>query len=194
MRAFIRQLRPALMAIAVFTVLFGVVYPMVATGIGQVAFSDKANGSLIRRNGVVVGSELIGQTFTAPEYFHSRPSAAGAGYDGAASSGSNLGPLSPDLLAAVEERVAAYREENGLSADVQVPVDAVTASGSGLDPHISIANARLQTARVAQERGLEPAVVAALIDDNTDGRTLGVLGEPGVNVVELNLALDDLTA
>ena len=109
MRAFIRQLRPALMAIAVFTVLFGVAYPMFATAVGQVAFSDKANGSLIRRNGVVVGSKLIGQTFTAPEYFHSRPSAAGAGYDASASSGSNLGPLNPDLLAAVVERVADYR-------------------------------------------------------------------------------------
>ncbi|HQZ35669.1 MAG TPA: K(+)-transporting ATPase subunit C [Ilumatobacteraceae bacterium] len=193
MRAFIRQLRPALMAIAVFTVLFGVVYPIFATAVGQVAFSDKSDGSLIRRNGVVVGSELIGQTFTAPEYFHSRPSAAGAGYDASASSGSNLGPLNPDLLAAVGERVAAYREENGLSADVRVPVDAVTSSGSGLDPHISIANARLQVARVAAERGLDPAGVLELVQHYTDGRSLGVLGEPGVNVVMLNLALDDMT-
>ena len=191
MRTFIRQLRPALIAIVVFTVLFGVVYPLFSTLVGQVAFGDKADGSLIRRDGVVVGSELIGQTFTAPEYFHSRPSAAGAGYDGAASSGSNLGPLSPDLLAAVEQRVAGYREENGLSPDVQVPVDAVTASGSGLDPHISVANARLQAARVADARGLSLDVVLALIDDHTDGRSLGVLGEPGVNVVMLNLALDD---
>ena len=191
MRTFIRQLRPALIAIVVFTVLFGVVYPLFSTLVGQVAFGDKADGSLIRRDGVVVGSELIGQTFTAPEYFHSRPSAAGTGYDGAASSGSNLGPLSPDLLAAVEQRVAAYREENGLSPDVQVPVDAVTASGSGLDPHISVANARLQAARVADARGLSLDVVLGLIDDHTDGRSLGVLGEPGVNVVMLNLALDD---
>jgi len=191
MRAFIRQLRPALLSIVVFTVLFGLVYPLFSTLIGQVAFGDEADGSLIRRDGVVVGSELIGQTFTAPEYFHSRPSAAGAGYDGAASSGSNLGPLSPDLLASVADRVAAYREENGLSGDVSVPVDAVTASASGLDPHISVANARLQAARVAQARGLTLAVVMGLIDDHTDGRSLGVLGEPGVNVVLLNLALDE---
>lgn len=191
MRAFIRQLRPALLSIVVFTVLFGLVYPLFSTLIGQVAFGDEADGSLIRRDGVVVGSELIGQTFTAPEYFHSRPSAAGAGYDGAASSGSNLGPLSPDLLASVADRVAAYREENGLSGDVSVPVDAVTASASGLDPHISVANARLQAARVAEARGLTLAVVMGLIDDHTDGRSLGVLGEPGVNVVLLNLALDE---
>ena len=185
------SVRPALLSIVVFTVLFGLVYPLLSTLIGQVAFGDEADGSLIRRDGVVVGSELIGQTFTAPEYFHSRPSAAGAGYDGAASSGSNLGPLSPDLLASVADRVAAYREENGLSGDVSVPVDAVTASASGLDPHISVANARLQAARVAQARGLTLAVVMGLIDDHTDGRSLGVLGEPGVNVVLLNLALDE---
>lgn len=192
MRAFIRQLRPALLALVVFTVLLGVVYPLLSTAIGQAAFSDEADGSLIRRDGVVVGSELIGQTFVAPEYFHSRPSAAGAGYDGAASSGSNLGPLNPDLLASVADRVAAYREENGLSDDVAVPVDAVTASGSGLDPHISVANARLQAPRVAEARGVSLDVVLALVDDHTDGRSLGVLGEPGVNVVLLNVALDDL--
>ena len=192
MRAFIRQLRPALFAMVVFTVLLGVVYPLVATAIGQVAFHDKANGSLIERDGTVVGSELIGQTFTAPQYFHSRPSAAGAGYDGSASSGSTLGPQSPDLLAAVAERVAAYREENGLGADVVVPVDAVTASASGLDPHISVANARLQAVRVAAERGLAVQVVLELVDAHTDGRSLGILGEPGVNVVTLNLALDDM--
>ena len=191
MRAFIRQLKPAIISVIVFTVLLGGVYPLVATAIGQVAFNDEANGSLIRRDGVVVGSELIGQTFTAPEYFHSRPSAAGAGYDGSASSGSNYGPQNPDFLAAVAERVAAYREENGLSGDVSVPVDAVTASASGLDPHISVANARLQAARVAEARGLTPAVVMGLIDDHTDCRSLGVLGEPGVNVVLLNLALDE---
>ena len=191
MRAFIRQLRPALLSIVVFTVLFGLVYPLFSTLIGQVAFGDEADGSLIRRDGVVVGSELSGQTCTAPEYFDARPAAAVAGYDGAASSGSNLGPLSPDLLASVADRVAAYREENGLSGDVSVPVDAVTASASGLDPHISVANARLQAARVAQARGLTLAVVMGLIDDHTDGRSLGVLGEPGVNVVLLNLALDE---
>jgi potassium-transporting ATPase KdpC subunit len=192
MRGFIRQLRPAFMAVVVFTLLLGVVYPLVTTLIGQVAFGDKADGSLIVRDGKVVGSELIGQTFVAPGYFHSRPSAAGEGYDGAASSGSNLGPLNPDLLSSVQERVAAYRAENGLDDAVVVPVDAVTASGSGLDPHISVANARLQAPRVADARGLSLDEVLAMIDDHTDGRSLGVLGEPGVNVVMLNLALDDL--
>ena len=192
MRAFLRQLRPAVVTLLVFTVLLGVAYPLLTTLIAQVAFGDKADGSLIHRNGVVVGSELIGQTFTSPQYFHSRPSAAGAGYDGSASSGSNLGPLSPDLIAAVEERVAGYRTENGLSDTMLVPVDAVTASASGLDPHISIANARLQTPRVARERGLDESTVAALVRKYTDERVAWVLGEPGVNVVELNVALDDL--
>ncbi len=191
MRALIRQLRPAFLTVIVFTLLCGVAFPLLSTLIGQVAFGDKADGSLIRRDGVVVGSKLIGQTFTAPQYFHPRPSAAGAGYDGSASSGSNLGPTNPDLLSAVGERVAAYREENGLAADALVPVDAVTASGSGLDPHISIANARLQVPRVASERGLDVGVVSAMVDKYTDGRRLFVLGEPGVNVVELNLALDE---
>jgi K+-transporting ATPase ATPase C chain len=180
------------MAVVVFTVLLGVVYPLVSTLIGQVAFGDKADGSLIVRDGKVIGSELIGQTFTAPQYFHSRPSAAGDGYDGAASSGSNLGPLNEDLLAAVAERAAAYREENSLSDDVAVPVDAVTASGSGLDPHISVANARLQARRVADARGMSVDEVLTLIGQHTDGRSLGVLGEPGVNVVTLNVALDDV--
>jgi K+-transporting ATPase ATPase C chain len=191
MRALIRQLRPAFLTVIVFTLICGVAFPLFSTLIGNVAFGDKADGSLIKRDGVVVGSKLIGQSFIAPQYFHPRPSAAGAGYDGSASSGSNLGPTNPDLLQAVSDRVTAYREENGLSADVLVPVDAVTASGSGLDPHISIANARLQIPRVASERGLDPAVVASMVDKYTDGRKLLVLGEPGVNVVELNLALDD---
>ena len=194
MRALIRQLRPAFLTVILFTLICGVAYPLLSTAIGQIAFSNKADGSLIKRDGVVVGSKLIGQSFTAPQYFHPRPSAAGAGYDGSASSGSNLGPTSPDLLTAVNERVAAYRAENGLGATSLVPVDAVTASGSGLDPHISIANARLQTPRVARERGLDESVVAALVDKYTDGRQLLVLGEPGVNVVELNLALDNTTS
>jgi K+-transporting ATPase ATPase C chain len=190
MRALIRQLRPAFLFVIVFTLITGVAYPLLSTAIGQVAFGEKANGSLIKRDGVVVGSKLIGQTFTAAKYFHPRPSAAGAGYDGSASSGSNLGPTSPDLLKSVGDRVAAYRQENGLAPDALVPVDAVTASGSGLDPQISIANARLQIARVAQERGLDIKAVSSLVDKYTDGRQLLVLGEPGVNVVELNLALD----
>ncbi len=192
MRALIRQLRPAVLTVAMFTLICGVAYPLLSTLIGQVAFGHQADGSLIERDGVVVGSELIGQTFTDPKYFASRPSAAGAGYDGSASSGSNLGPTSPDLLAAVDERAIAYREANGLAADAQVPVDAVTASASGLDPHISIANARLQAPRVAEVRGLDVAVVLKLVDAYTDDRDLWVLGEPGVNVLRLNLALDDL--
>jgi potassium-transporting ATPase KdpC subunit len=163
--------------------------------VGQVAFNDQANGSLIEdADGNVVGSKLLGQPFSAPEYFHPRPSSAGSGYDGAASSGSNLGPTNPDFLATVEERVAAYREENGLPGSATVPVDAVTGSGSGLDPHISVANARIQAARVADERSLDLDVVLGLVDDNTDDRIWGVLGDPGVNVLELNIALDDLTA
>lgn len=192
MRALIRQLRPALVMIGVFTVLLGIAYPLVVTAVSQVAFNDRANGSLIERDGEVLGSRLIGQNFTSPQYFHPRPSAAGDGYDGGASSGSNLGPSNPDLLAAVEERVTAYREENGLAAHAEVPVDAVTASGSGLDPHISVANARLQAARVAAERGLDVEQVLEMVDDHTAGRAFGVLGEPAVNVVTLNLALDDL--
>jgi K+-transporting ATPase ATPase C chain len=193
MKIFIRQLRPAILAMVVFSVALGVVYPLIVTAIGQVAFNHKANGSLIKVDGVVVGSELLGQHFAAPEYFHTRPSAAGAGYDGAGSSGSNLGPTNPDYLASVDKRAAAYRAENGLAVDAPVPVDAVTASGSGLDPAISIANARLQAPRVAQKRGLDLNQVLALIDRHTTGRTLLVLGEPAVQVVELNLALDGLS-
>ena len=191
MRALFRQLRPALTMVLVFTFVCGVAYPLLSTAVGQLAFNDKADGSLIRRDGVVVGSKLIGQSFSAAQYFHPRPSAAGEGYDGSASSGSNLGPSSPDLLKAVADRVAAYRRENGLASDALVPVDAVTASASGLDPHISVANARLQSGRVAAQRGLDRADVDRLVDKYTDRRSLGVLGDPGVNVVELNLALDN---
>ena len=192
MRLIIRQLQPAVIALLIFTVICGVAYPLLATVVGQTAFHAEANGSIVKVNGVAVGSKLIGQDFAAPGYFHPRPSAAGDGYDGAASSGSNLGPYSPDLLSAVQERVATYRQENGLNADTSVPVDAVTASGSGLDPDISVANARIQADRVAKARGLDPAEVRKLIDHYTDDRFLGVLGEPGVNVLELNVALDEL--
>jgi len=192
MRALIRQLRPALVMVVAFTIICGVAYPLFSTGVGQLLFNDKADGSLIRRYGVVVGSKLIGQSFAAPQYFHPRPSAAGAGYDGSASSGSNLGPTNPDLLKAVADRIAAYRAENRLAPDALVPVDAVTASASGLDPQISVANARLQSRRVADRRGLDEAVVDGLIAKYTVGRQFAILGEPGVNVVELNLALDEL--
>ena len=190
---FVRQLRPAAVALVAFTVLFGAAYPLVELAIGQVAFHDKANGSLIEVDGQVVGSELIGQGFAAPEYFHPRPSAAGTRYDGAASSGSNLGPTNPDYLAMVEERAVEYREENGLPAEAEVPADAVTASASGLDPHISIANAQLQAPRVAETRGMALDEVLVLVEEHTDDRPLGVLGDPGVNVLQLNLALNEVT-
>ena len=190
-RPFVKQLLPAVLMVALFTVGLGVVYPLAVTGIAQVTMSGRADGSLVERDGAVVGSSLIGQSFTAPEYFHPRPSAAGTdGYDAMASGGSNLGPSSADLIATVGDRVAAYRAENGLADDTPVPADAVTTSGSGLDPHISIANARLQTRRVADERGLSVDRVEELVDANTDGRALGFLGQPGVNVLGLNLALD----
>jgi K+-transporting ATPase ATPase C chain len=176
--------------VLVFAVLTGVIYPLVMTGVGQLFFHDQANGSIIEQDGEPVGSALIGQPFSQPEYFHPRPSSAGDGYDGSQSSGSNLGPTNPDLLAEVEQRAAAYREINGLPPDTPVPVDAVTGSGSGLDPHISVANAKLQAPRVAQARGVAAEQVLALVEQHTDTRDLGFLGEPGVNVLELNLTLD----
>jgi potassium-transporting ATPase KdpC subunit len=190
-----RQLVPSLIMVVLTTIVLGIAYPLAVTGIAQVFFHDKAEGSLVKQNGHVVGSRWIGQNFTKPEYFHPRPSAAGdKGYDASLSLGSNLGPSNPDLLKAVKERVAAYRKENGLAANVKVPVDAVTASGSGLDPQISVANARIQARRVAEQRNLPLPNVLALVKDHTDERALGFLGEPGVNVLELNLALDKQSA
>jgi K+-transporting ATPase ATPase C chain len=185
-----RQLVTGVVAFVVLTVLTGVAYPLAVTGVAQVAFPGRADGSLVERDGEVVGSRLIGQAFTGPQYFHPRPSAAGDGYDAMSSSASNLGPTNEDLLSAVRERIAAYRTKNGLATDEKVPVDAVTSSGSGLDPHISRANARLQAPRVARERGIPLEDVLLLVDKHTDGRSLGFLGDPGVNVLELNLALD----
>jgi len=195
MRAFVRQLGPAVLGVLVFTVLCGLIYPLVVTGVAQVAFHDKANGSLVTVDGTVVGSRLIGQQFADAKYFHPRPSAAGAnGYDATASGASNLGPSNPQLQSTVADRVKAYRTENNMAADAPVPVDAVTASGSGLDPAISVANADDQAARVASARGIrtvDPLLV--LIKAHTQGRPLGILGEPTVNVLELNLALDNTT-
>ncbi|HEY3669821.1 MAG TPA: K(+)-transporting ATPase subunit C [Acidimicrobiia bacterium] len=198
-----RQLVPAVIAMVVFTVLFGLVFPLVITGIGQLAFHDKAEGSIVEQHGKKIGSSLIGQAFTnakgepLAQYFQSRPSAAAgasgdtaAGYDPTYSSGSNFGPTNPEFLKLVGDRVKAYRKLNGLGADVQVPVDAVTASASGLDPDISVANARLQARRIANERDISREQVLHLIDDNTSDRTLGVLGEKTVNVLALNRALD----
>ncbi len=190
MRSFMRQLAPAVIAVLVFTVICGFIYPLVVTGVAQVAWHDKANGSLIKKDGVVVGSSLIGQQFADAKYFHPRPSAAGTGYDGLSSSFSNLGPTNPDFLKSIEDRVSAYRTENNLPDTQQVPVDAVTASASGLDPDISVANAKFQAARVAEARGLTVDAVLALVKKNTNGREWGFLGEPGVNVLKLNLALD----
>lgn len=187
-----RQLMPALRMVLMLTAITGLIYPLAMTGIAQAVFTSKADGSIVKdAKGHEVGSRLLGQNFSGPRYFHPRPSAAGTdGYDAAASSASNLGPTNPVLLAAVRQRVAAYRTENGLAHNQTVPVDAVTASGSGLDPHISLANARLQAPRVARARHLALNVVRTLIHQHTDGRSLGFLGEPGVNVLGLNLALD----
>jgi K+-transporting ATPase ATPase C chain len=190
MRSFMRQLAPAVIAVLVFTVICGFIYPLVVTGVAQVAWHDKANGSLIKKDGVVVGSSLIGQQFADAKYFHPRPSAAGSGYDALSSSFSNLGPTNPDFLKSIEDRVSAYRTENNLPGTQQVPVDAVTASASGLDPDISVANAKFQAPRVAEARGLTVEAVLALVKKNTTGRVWGFLGEPGVNVLKLNLALD----
>jgi K+-transporting ATPase ATPase C chain len=190
MRGMLRQLAPAVVAVLAFTVLCGVVYPLVVTGVAQVFFRHKADGSLVKVDGTVVGSSLVGQQFADAKYFHPRPSAAGTGYDAFASSFSNLGPTNPALLSSVEDRVNAYREENGLAVTQEVPVDAVTASASGLDPDISVANAKLQAARVAKARGLTLDQVMTLVDEHTTRRQWGFLGEPGVNVLRLNLALD----
>jgi K+-transporting ATPase ATPase C chain len=176
----------------VLTVLLGVVYPLVMTGIAQVLFPSQANGSLVRdSSGNVVGSALLAQAFAQPQYFHPRPSAAGAnGFDATASGGSNLGPTNQKLIDTVQSNADAYRQENNLAPDAQVPVDAVTASASGLDPDISPANALLQVPRVAAARGMSEDQVRNLVNQSTEGRTLFVLGEPRVNVLKLNMALD----
>jgi K+-transporting ATPase ATPase C chain len=191
MKTWMRQLKISLFVSLLTLVLLCGVYPLLVWGISQAAFSGRANGSLIKREGIVVGSELLGQNFAAEKYFHPRPSAAGNGYDAANSSGSNLGPTSRKLFDAIKDRVAAYRKENGLPDGVLIPADAVTASGSGLDPEISPANARLQVGRIARARGLETSRVEALLKTHTRGRFLGILGDPGVNVLALNLALDE---
>lgn len=210
----VRQYLAALRALLVLTVIFGLAYPLVMTGVAQAAFRGNANGSLVHRDGKTVGSDLIGQAFTRPvlvngkpkkdadgnpvvepdpRYFQSRPSAAGLGYDPLSTSASNLGPENKDLIAAIKQRRSTAARLDGV-APSQVPPDALLASGSGLDPHISPAYAREQVARIARERNLSVALVQKLVDQHTQGRTLGFLGEPRVNVLQLNLALDAIAA
>jgi K+-transporting ATPase ATPase C chain len=193
MKAFFAEIRGAIVSTLVLALVCCGLYPLVVFGISQALFGGKANGSLIvDKDGTVRGSRLLGQGFTAEKYFHPRPSAAGNGYDAANSSGSNFGPTSQKLNDALKDRVDAYRKENGLKDSDGVPADAVTASGSGLDPHISLRNAELQIPRVAKARGMTERNVQVLVQQNTDGADLGFLGEPGVNVLRLNLALDSV--
>lgn len=191
MKLLLQEIRPAIVATFVLAGITCGVYPLLVTTVAQAAFKDQAQGSLIiGADGKVRGSSLLGQNFTSERYFHTRPSAAGSGYDGASSSGSNLGPTSQKLRDQIQERLTAYRTLNGLTADAEVPADAVTASGSGLDPHISVKNAALQAARVAKTRNLPLPQVESLITAHTSVPTFGLLGEARVNVVSLNLALD----
>ncbi|HKP57653.1 MAG TPA: potassium-transporting ATPase subunit KdpC [Polyangiales bacterium] len=189
-----RHLRPAILLCAFFVVVTGLAFPVAVWAIAQVAFPHQAEGSLLRDGqGRVIGSALIGQSFVRPGYFHPRPSAAGSGYDAASSGGTNFGPISDKLVNGsdgLRELARAYRERNGLESNAAIPADAATRSGSGLDPDISPENAQLQAARVARARGLPEAHVRQLVARHTRGRTLGLLGEPRVNVLELNLALD----
>jgi potassium-transporting ATPase KdpC subunit len=183
-----KNLFTAILMTIVTTVLFGLIYPLAVTGIAQLVFTDNANGQLIKRaDGTIIGSRIIGQPFSGPGYFHPRPSAAGTGYDPGASSGSNLGPTNQKLIDRIKADVATLQAEN---PGKPVPIDLVTTSASGLDPHISPAGAEFQVPRVARERGISESEVNALVAKHTEGRTLGILGEPRVNVLTLNLELD----
>jgi K+-transporting ATPase ATPase C chain len=185
----LKHIYPAVALTIVLTVLLGIIYPFVMTGLSELLFKEKARGSLIEREGKVIGSRLIGQPFKGPSYFHSRPSAAGSGYDAAASGATNLGPTSKQLF---EEQVRARAKQlHSENPGVKIPIDLITSSGSGLDPHISPAAAEFQIPRVARERRISEDEVRQLVRKHTEGRQLGVLGEPRVNVLELNLALDE---
>jgi K+-transporting ATPase ATPase C chain len=191
MKDLFSHIRSAVVSTLVLAVVCCGLYPLIVFGISQLLFRDQANGSLITgADGHVCGSKLLGQAFSDPKYFHPRPSAAGNGYDATSSGGSNLGPTSQKLKDAIQERITAYRAENGLKETEPVPADAVTASGSGLDPEISLHNTELQLVRVAKARGLSEDKVHELVQQNTNGRDLGVFGDPGVNVLQLNIALD----
>jgi K+-transporting ATPase ATPase C chain len=193
MNTIVKEIITSIRATLLFAIVLCGIYPLLIWGAGQLLFPHQANGSLIESNDrKIVGSEWLGQNFTSAKYFHPRPSSAGTGYDAANSSGSNLGPTSQKLIDAVTQRVADYRKENQLADDALVPGDAVTASGSGLDPHISVKNALLQAPRVAKERNLSVDTVKSEIAKATAGAQFGILGEAGVNVLVLNLALDAL--
>jgi len=189
-RSILKELRISLVATLCLAVILCGLYPVVIWGFAQALLPEKANGSLVVRDGKTVGSRLLAQGFAGAKYFHPRPSAAGSGYDAASSGGSNLGPLSKKLIGDTAQRVRDYRAENNLAPDVRIPLDAVSASGSGLDPHISPENALLQAPRVARERAVSEEVVIGKIKAHTEGRTLGIFGEPRVNVLMLNLDLD----
>jgi K+-transporting ATPase ATPase C chain len=184
------HLRLAVVSVISLTLLTGCIFPLALFALGRVLYPSQAAGSLVTRNGVVIGSQLIGQEFSRPEYFHTRPSAAGTGYDGASSGGTNLGPSNRKLIEDVRHLADEYRRSNGLPPDATVPIDAVTRSGSGLDQHISPQNAALQVARVARSRGLGEDIVRRLLAGHTKGPQLGFMGNPRVSVLELNLALD----
>jgi K+-transporting ATPase ATPase C chain len=192
MKNILTELGRSIVATIFFAILLCGLYPLVVFGVSQLLFPHQANGSLlVDKSGAVRASALLAQNFTGAQYFHPRPSAAGAnGFDATSSSGSNLGPTSSNLVANITQNIATYRSDNGLATNAPVPADAVTASGSGLDPHISPANAELQVPRVAKARGLSEDRVRELVTQNTDGRDLGVFGEPRVNVMTLNFALD----
>ena len=193
MKTILTEFKNSIVATILFAIVLCGLYPLIVYGAAQLFFPHAANGSLIEgKNRELIGSELLGQMFSADKYFHPRPSAAGTGYDAVNSGGTNLGPTSQKLINSIKSAVEQYRKENKFGSDILVPADAVTSSGSGLDPHISLKNAELQTARVAKARSLNENTVRALIERFTEGRQLGILGEAGVNVLKLNLALDGI--